>query len=484
MGVLSTLSSLFPGWRTVAPGTPANVVANDLPSVHDKPIVSTAEKLAVTLGAGMAGQIQFLPYINTTTGDTPAVRDAMRQMLKDPYVKAAWLSQVFAVASEEFQVNAYDDDDPIAQEHADFIRDGIDNLPLGSAGLIISLLLPLGPDGVSIVEPVTEVAVSGRWAGKWVPFAAKAKDIQYLYLLGDRYRNILSIRSVRSPELGHIDAVDFLITKYAPLFEEPFGWAAFRSSYQEWWMLDTVRKLRGLHHEKRSSGTLVGTFTDKASKLTLEDTMKKLKNSTWAVVPEGVVIQALELSKASDTDYAKFEQDKIVGVVTGIAFAELQMLSGDTPSGRGNSQVHQATADLAKWYLAKLATETINRQFIRRYVDWNFSAVQGYPRFSLGGINPADVLAEMDQLQRAQAIGFDGRDGRPALSIKHYARTLSLQLADPRDPTDRLALAAPAQPGGFGLPSLPPSPFDAASAFAELRGEFRAFAEEIRSKKE
>lgn len=482
MGILSNLSAIFPRWRTAAPGTSSSGGAVQSSTFDDRPTASTSEKIAANLGAGMAGQIQFLPYLDTATADTPEVRLAMRSMLKDPYVKAAWLSQVFAVASEEFQVNAYDDEDPTCQEHADFMRDGIERLPLGSSGLVISLLLPLGPDGVSIVEPVTEIETTGRWAGKWVPSAAKAKDIQYLYLLGDRYRNIQSIRSLRNPDAQLLDAHDFLITKYAPLFEEPYGWAAFRSSYQEWWMLDTVRKLRGLHHEKRSSGTLIGTYADKASKPTLEDTLKKLKNSTWGAVPEGVKIEALELSKASDTDYAKFEQDKIVGVVTGIAFAELQMLSGDVPDGRGDSAVHQASSDLAKWYLSRLATETINRQFIPRYLDWNFSGVKGYPRFSLGGINAADVLKEMDQLAKAQSLGFDGQQGRPALSIKHYSRALSLQLADPRDPTDRLTLSAPTSPGMPG--AAPLNPFgDQLAQFAErMEQRFQAFAEEIAKK--
>ncbi|QEL18298.1 phage portal protein family protein [Limnoglobus roseus] len=477
MGVLSNLAGVFGNWRQPAASTALAPATPAAPGRPRKPTASSSEKIGATLGIGVGGRVNFLPYMDSATGDTPEVRIAMRQMLKDPYVKAAWLAQVFAVASEEFQVHPYDEADPAAQDQADFIQDGIERLPLGSAGLIFSILAPLGPDGVSIVEPVSEIEVQGRWAGKWVPKAAKSKDVQLLYLLGDRYRNITAIRSLRSPELEDMDAVDFLITKYAPLFEEPFGWAPFRASLADWWLLDTVRKLRAIHHEKRTAGTMLGRYRDQNQKSTLERLLKSLRISTWGVIPEGVEIQLLEMTKASDTDYAKFEQDKIVAVVTGIAFAELQMLSGDVPDGRGNAKVHQDTSDLPKWYLSKLATETINRQFIPRYVDWNFGGVRGYPRFSVGGINPADIEQEMDQIAKLQAVGFDGQAGRPALSIKHYAKALGAQLADPRDPTDRLASGTP--------PTLPPQGggFNPLSAFAELNAAVTKLAEEVRAKK-
>ncbi len=58
---------------------------------HPRAKPSTAEKLAATYGSGIAGRIQFLPYLESVMHDTPEIRLAMRQMLKNPYVKAAWL---------------------------------------------------------------------------------------------------------------------------------------------------------------------------------------------------------------------------------------------------------------------------------------------------------------------------------------------------------------------------------------------------------
>jgi len=422
----------------------------DLPTGRHLP--STAEKISATYGAGIGGQIQFLPYLETPTRDTPEIRIALRSMLRDPYVKAAWLTQCFSVASSDFQVHPHDDDDADAVEQAEFIQDGIERLHLGFAGMALSVLMPLGPDGISIVEPVTEIEGMGKWAGKWVPSAAKSKDLENLYILGDRYRNIESIRSLRTPELGMIPADDFLIARYAPMFDEAFGWAAFRSSYQAWWMLDTVRKLRAIHHEKRTGGTIVATYTDPSQRPTVEDMLRRLKSSTWGCVPEGVVLQLLDLTKASDTDYAKFEEDKIRDIVVGITFAELQMLT--SPNERGDTKVHQSQSRLPIWYLTRVLEETVNRQWIPRYIDWNFADPQGYPRITVGGPDEEEMGRLVDLIQKAQAVGFDDLDK------DHYAKALGLQRT--QDPMKMLKPGGQGQPGmmGGGMggdPNAPPN---------------------------
>lgn len=423
--------------------TPAVSPLEDLPD--GTPLPSTAEKISATYGAGIGGQIQFLPYLETPTRDTPEIRASLRQMLKDPYVKAAWLTQCFSVARNKFQVHAYKEDDQGAAEQAEFITDGINRLFLGFAGLALSVLMPLGPDGVSIVEPVTEVEEMGRWRGYWVPSKAKSKDLETLYLLGDRWRNLESIRSVRTPELGSIDAEEFLVSRYAPMFDEVFGWAAFRSSYQAWWMLDTVRKLRAIHHEKRTSGTIVAKYKDKSNIPVLESMLRRLKSSTWATVPAEVELQLLELTKASDTDYGKFEDDKIRDIVVGITFAELQMLT--SPNERGDTEVHQSQSQLPIWYLTRILEETINRQWVPRYINWNFLDVQGYPRVTVGGPDPKEIAGLIDLIQKAQTAGFDNLDRT------YYAKALGLQLTD--DPKKQLRPGGsqpPAGPMGAGLP--------------------------------
>jgi hypothetical protein len=410
----------------------------------DKPQPSTAEKISATYGSGISGKIQFLPYLETPTQDTPEVRLAMRAMLKDPYVKAAWLTQCFSVAAEEFQVHSYKEDDPFSQAHSDFIKDAVNRLTMGFAELALSILLPLGPDGISVAEPVTEVETRGRWAGFWVPSAVKAKDLQNLYILGDRFRNITGIRSLRSQSHTEFPAHDFLIARYAPIFEEALGFAAFRSSYFSYWMLDSVRKLRAIHHEKRTAGTLIGKYKNEKEMPTLEATLRKLKSSTWAMVPESVQIELLALTGASDTEYSAFENDKIRDIVVGITFAELQMLS--SPNERGNTEVHKGQTQLAIWYLQQIVQATVNRQWIPRYIDWNFGEVDGYPRLTIGGEDPENTTKLAGTVKAAQDLGFDDLDK------DYYAKAMNLQRT-----TDEAKKLRPGGQGGQGGPGGPMS---------------------------
>jgi hypothetical protein len=189
MGVLSTLGRLFPGFNPAARTAvtavqPATATASD-----DRPRRSYGEK--VPAGYGIGTNITFLPYVDSATADTAAIRDAMRQMLRDPWVKAAWTSQVFAVASQDHAVTPHDKKDANAILQAEFTRHWIEELPGGMSGLAMTIAMPLGPDGISVVEPVNAPpAASGRWAGKVMPSKCVARDVNHIRLIGDRFRNI------------------------------------------------------------------------------------------------------------------------------------------------------------------------------------------------------------------------------------------------------------------------------------------------------
>jgi hypothetical protein len=456
--VWNRLTGLFPGFsRGTAPAAPARaekVLADTTQALaQPKPTrtASAREKVPHQHGAGVS-RVTFLPYLDSATKDSVEIRAAMRKMLRSPWVKAAWTSQVFEVARQEHQFQA-DPDDPDGERNSAFLRHCVDRLPMGLAGLVLSITLPLGPDGVSVSEKVVEPQTRGKWAGKFVPKAVKSKDLETLQLLGDEFRNLTTIRSLRAMPNGPTewDAREFLVATYLPVFCDPYGTAAFRASYAAYWMLDTVQKLRAIHHEKRTSGTLVGTYTDEDQLSTLEAALAALKSTTWAAVPEGVKIECLALTTAADTDYRAFEQDKQTEIVAGIAGATLHILQGNVTDARGDTQVQQETSELGPWYLTRLVEETVNRQWVPELLDWNFPAVQSYPRLTLGAVTEEERQKKLATLKAALDAGFDNLDKA------YYARELSLQTTD--DPAKALKVAAGVPPGSPPPGAAPFSPF-------------------------
>lgn len=507
---LTRMASLVPGFRPTAfPSTPpisespgersARVVAETkarLESSTRRPRPSTEEKIPRDFSGGIAGRVWFLPYRDSTTKDSPEIRAAMRLMRRDPYVKAAWEPQILAVASEDYQVQPSEPGNKEAEEQADAFREMLENVAGGMPQLVRAVCAALGSDGHSLAEKVWGIAERGKLTGKVVLKAAKPKDTNgdaggMVRLNGDEYGNVVSVESLR--KAGQQWPIsDFLFSRYMTVFDEPLGEAAYRPSYGAYWMRDTVRKLRAIHHEKKMAGMLVGTYATDDDKAPTEAALAKAKTSTWMAVPEGTRVEALALSTASEPDYKSFDESLRDEIVTGIAFATLQILMGSSTGGevRGSSEVQKMISDLGPWFLMAIVMDTINTQLAPDFIDFNYPypAAGGYPKLTFGAVSNAEILEQQKVVMGAMAAGIEP-------SKKYYAKTWSVQLADPNEPDDVLKLPpapgalpgapgiAPGAPGaggaGFGgMPSLAFSEPSRRPVTADIKAALARFASE------
>ena len=442
MGFLNRLSSLVPDFRAPA-----------VEGVRTRrPRPSTEERVPVRSLGAVAGRQWFLPYADaTSTNDSPEIRAAMRQMLRDPYVKSGWLSQVLTVVSQDFQVHKprAAGKDPLAQEQADFVRDALEASSGEMVGLATSVLMNLGSDGFSLCEKVLYPIEHGPHRGKIGLTDLKPKDPERdVRLFRDAHNNVTGATAIRTNETFPI--TDFTYVRYLHTFDEPAGMAAFRASYGSYWMRDTVRKLRAIHHEKKAAGTLKGTYEDPADKSTLEAALRAAKSATWITVPKSVQVEAMSLSTASEADWKSFDESLREEILVGVALAHLHILQGGVSDARGDTKVHKAVADLGPWLLTYIVQVVLNRQVIRDLVDYNYAQpAGGYPRVTLGGVTTEEALQTLQLLEGAQKAGF-----KP--SRNYYASALTIQEADPDDPEDQLAKPGDGPPAGPAAGGLQP----------------------------
>jgi hypothetical protein len=444
--LINRLQSFLPDFRlpTAGPGR----------STTHRPRPSTGERVPSEWG-GVAGRVWFLPYADrTSTGDTAEIRAAMRMMLRDPYVKSAWLTQVLSVLSQDFQVHVDPryKKEPLAQQQADWVRYCLEKVEGGMVGLGTAVLMNLGADGICLAEKVWRVEEDDReYKGRVRLRSLKPKDPNHLRLIGDEYRNVTAVRSERQHEEYPIS--DFVYLRYLHCYDEPFGMAAFRAAYGAYWMRDTVRKLRAIHHEKKAGGMLKGEYEDPADQAKLEAALRQAKSSTWLAVPAGVKVEAMDISKAAEADWKSFDESLREEILVGIALAHLHILQGGVTDARGDTKVHKEVSDLGPWLLTYLLQEAINGQLTPDLVDYNYPQRAGLPRVTLGGVTNEEILQRLDVLTKASALGF-----KPSRSAE--AVTLTIQEADPADPNDQLApppnpmamggTPGQPQPGGFG----------------------------------
>lgn len=406
--------------------------------------------------ADIAGKAWFLPYLDSTTGETASMRAAYKKMLASPYIKSSLLYKVSAVAALDWQIQAVNPDSPRDREACEFLRYSIDRTPEGMPGIIQAVLAPMLIEGYGISEKVVEVErAEQRWRGKVTLAAIKPKPSDLFDLEVDAHNNVMGIRGKGPNHSESWPIRDFIYTRHLAIYDDPRGMSDFRAAYGDYWMHDTVSKLRAIHAEKKTSPFLLGEYEEDDDKSSLETALATAKTSTWMTVPAGVKIQALNLAGQGEGDFKSFCDDKTRGMLIAILGAYLQVLEGQVPDGRGNANVSKGITELLIWLLASLAQRSITRQVFPDLIGWNYAGVS-VPSLVLGGVSEQEVTAIIANVSAAQQVG-----AKP--SAKDFYRRTGIQLASGPDDELRPVQAAPGGFGGFpgsggALPFAEPTP--------------------------
>jgi hypothetical protein len=353
----------------------------------------------------------FLPYFDDKTGETNKMRQAYRLMWADPNVKSACLGKILAVASLDLKIQPADKKSSYDQRVAKFVEYNLKERIQGCIPQLVWSILGAGlMDGYSVSEKIWCYEDQGEYAGKIALRALKAKDTgNDLVLTTDEYRNVVGVMGLRYNPGIIFSPSNFVIFRHLPLFESPTGMSDFRAVYSRWWMLDTVLKLRAMGLEKRALPLIIGHWKMATDKVPLEAALQNARSAQWMSVPEDVRVEALNIAGSADGMFADAVRDLKHDIFLGIQGAILQAIEGSITDARGNSQVHQDTSDLFKWYLSSTLESVFNdreRGLIKDLVDLNF-VVKAYPKATLSAIDVNELLLELQVDQGLHGMGID-----------------------------------------------------------------------------
>lgn len=395
----------------------------------------------------IANKIWFLPYIDSVVGETAIMRAAYRQMMRDPTVKAALLSKLFSVASLDVSVNPASDS-PGDVRAADFVSHCLTRVHGGLRGIAESILLPGLVEGYSLCEKVWALEDrSGPWKGKVICKDLKAKDPDTYTLEGDAYKNVTTILAGAYNAYEEFDVRDFVLYRHLSMYSNATGMPDLRAAYRAYWMIDTAWKLRSIFLEKWATPYLVGKYKDPGDENDLRLSLEEAKGQNFVTVPDTVMIEAVDLSVKGTADFRDAILDLQHEVMLGITGAFLQAMEGVKTGARSIGEVHQSTAELLIWHLAKSLSDILQEQLVPDLIDFNFVPGTGYPSLELGGINDADLLisTQVDEALQRMGLRLSEKD-----SYKRYRRS------KPLDETDVLMPAMPAAPVPFMEPPAEP----------------------------
>lgn len=406
--------------------------------------------------AAMSGRLRIWALPDLYTEETPEIRRMYRPMLGRALVKSALGKKVLSVCSQEVQVQPEDQDDPRAVAQADFLKYALSRIGSPAAGaktynhvgaskLVWDLFLPGLIDGWALGEGVWAPGPvpRGKWKGKRVWCDFHGKDTQGLHPMIDAFKGVEGVKA-GAYNAGQVltgeDFADCVLWVNWPLFESPTGLSDLRSIVRPVWIEDTCWKLRGLHLEQYTGPYLKGAYTTPDVRQALEQALAEARGGGWISFPEGAMVDAIDLSMRGTQDFDLAIESCRREILIGLSGAYLQVLEGQTPGGRGDTEVHQEVSEVFEWYLADAAGKVATHQVAPRLLAENF-ADPTEPTVTWGAVSVGEMLTQLKLDAGLKEIGLE-------LSKKALYQRYSVQ--PPADPGDALGGAPPPGPGGEG----------------------------------
>lgn len=419
--------------------------------------------------AGPAGIVMpaFLPFVaNNQTAETAGMRRAYRLMIAVPEIKAALFAKVLSAGSLELRVMPADKKNKRDHDVAEFVKwDLTRRVKGGFPGLAWSILAHGLIDGYSVSEKVWGHEESGKHRGRWPLVGLKPKDTGNDVVLElDSFNNIVGVMGLRYNAGLVFSPADFVIFRHMPLYDSPTGMSDLRATYQTYWLLDTAWKIRGIASEKRAVPFIWGTYQNPAQQPTLDAVLKAIKSQNWASVPEGVLLQVLDIAGSADAIFKQITDDLAERVFLGIRGATLQSLTGGAQEQRGDSEVQERTSNDFDTAVVQALESVLNDAdcgLVKDIVDLNF-CVGEYPSVTLGGVDSGEIDRKAKLFQAAHELGLD-------LSKEEIYD--SLALTPPATPEDTLPGQSAGGTPGPGGPDAPPGPGGAPGEEAPLFGD-------------
>lgn len=386
--------------------------------------------------------VKWVPWIDDLTEETPTHRSHYRPMLREPVIKAAFKKKVLAVAALDVQVHPAEPDNPRHKDAAEFCLFAFSRVAGQTRKVAWNTLGSAIIDGCSVCEPVWDEPVRlGKWAGKRIWKAYKAKPLENVKLHTDDYKNILSVEGTINNQSQRYDPKGFVIWTHDQFFENIQGISDFRAAYRDFWLKQQSIEFRSLYLERFGLPWFVGTYTSRDQKAALEVALEEARGGTWLTVPPGVTATAVELATRGTADYQAAIDNCDRNMLIAINGSYLQVLEGQVADGRGDTSIHKETSELQEWMLAAEMGDVASKQLVPPLYAVNYPDVAP-PIVTWGAIDEASIAAWLNNNLLIQQLGGN-------ISSKQVYNYTGRQ--EPSDEADTLQPPA--------LAAAPPMPF-------------------------
>ena len=335
----------------------------------------------ITRQRGPGGFTEFQNPDDLVAGNGLDIYD---KMMTDAQVRMAVNHKRFAVISSDWDILPASTSGS-DREVAEFVRFCFNDMKGSLVQSVFGILNSL-VHGYSISEMVFRPFETGPFAGKWGLEKVKPKHPEPYDFDIDPYGNITALwLTDENGKRSRLPMWKFIIYTYLPEFGRPWGRSDLRAVYKHWWSKDFLLKWWNIYLETFGAPTRVGKYPAGATSVTKQEDLKSvlrdIVNNTAITLPDDMDIEFI--TSSGDAGFEKAIEYHDRQIVKGILGQTLTSDEGNKSGSYALGNVHMETLEDYVTFLRRdIAESVLQEQIIRRLVDFNFSGVTNYPKFS------------------------------------------------------------------------------------------------------
>lgn len=337
--------------------------------------------------------------------------DIYDEMLRDYQIKALIDLKKNLIIGSDYEIQAPRDQKglPIkkTQEITDFVWKNINELYEGNFKNDLMQILDAMVYGFSLTEMMFEVFDNKIILKKLKP--VPPNGIQFNI---DEYGDILKTGGIqqrtRSGDI-FLPKDKFVLYQWNKREWLPYGQSDLRAIYDRYFIKKEVTKFWAMFLERYGMPFAVVKYPpDLANQAAqMQDIVKQMQSSASAVIPEGLMLEMMDVSKAGGNAFEMAIKKLDIQISIGLQIPTLLGFTASDEIGGSYSlaeQQNQAFKALLKRYREEFEN-IISRQIIKKLVDVNFDRIPAYPTIVFKEVFAEDNLEKVKTFITLQQTG-------------------------------------------------------------------------------
>jgi hypothetical protein len=386
------------------------------------------------------------PTVASATGETAEMRRAYPEMaFREAAVKSPLMARVWEVGCLDLQVLPADKANTRDREIAEGYKAALTKMNggLGLRAAVVEIGLAAAIVGHSLSEmPLNaDLDQRGKWRGKRMIKAVKAKRPGTYRLVTDDYANLTGVRTPDQDKDEPAHPPDrFIHYPWLSLYGDVEGVSDLRAAFRAFSQMDAVVKLRHFFHDKLAGGFSWVSGVSDLRASAVKSILAEMRGCGFAVLGPDEELHMAEMALGSQVQFNAYIEDLRKEMFIAVAGSHLPFAEGANTNVAGSSAVQRNVSTLPAWVLAADIGSLLTAA-AHLWVDENYLGAD-YPTVKLGGIDPAERDRYVERALKGNQIAD--------LSASEFYEQSGL--SPPKDESDKLPKATPpaGPPGGAG----------------------------------